>query len=125
MVTMGQISDVIASRLHDVVTNGIFGVDYTFALDRDKNRALRRKYVIDDKKMIQILLMLDGSNYDKSEPSSNEFHLGDTVHVFRIQVNLMQRYKEDAMLEQVWLYIKITWPEGEEPLFIISFHEDE
>lgn len=36
-----------------------------------------------------------------------------------------RRWKEDAGYEDVSLYIKMVKPEVGEPLFIISFHEDE
>ena len=37
----------------------------------------------------------------------------------------MLRYEEDSSYVNVCIYIKITWPNGEEPMYIISFHEDE
>lgn len=117
--------DIIAQKLHEVVLTGTFGLDYTFAGDREKNKALRRKYVVDDAKVRDILLLLTGSHYIKSELSDNEEYLGDTVHVFKIIVALMPRYDGDADYKDVCIYIKVTWPDGENPMFIISFHEDE
>ena len=122
---MVQLSDMIAQRLHEIVSTGTLGLDYTFDAEREKNKALRRKYVVDDAKVRDILLLLTGSHYIKSEQSDNEEHLGDTVHVFKIIVALMPRYVEDAICNDICIYIKVTWPDGEEPMFIISFHEDE
>lgn len=122
---MINLGNIIAQRLHEIVREGELGLDYTFDVDRDKNKALRRKYCVDDDKMRQILLKIKGTHYIKSEPSTNEEHPGDTVHVFKIMEQLMPRFEEEAVCEQVCIYIKITWPEGKEPMFIISFHEDE
>ncbi len=69
--------------------------------------------------------MLTESHYIKSELSDNEEYMGDTVHVFKIMVALMPRYVEKATCKEVCIYIKVTWPDGKEPMFIISFHEDE
>ena len=122
MIPMGNI---IAQRLHEVVLEGELGVDYTFAGNRDKNRALRRKYRVNDAKMKEILLEICGKHYIKSEPSNSEENPEDTVHVFKIQKDLMPKYEEDSSYVNVCIYIKITWPDGKEPMFIISFHEDE
>ena len=68
---------------------------------------------------------IDFRDYIKSEESTNEEHYGDTVHVFKIDEELMPRYDEEADYVKVCIYVKITWPDGQEPMFIISFHEDE
>lgn len=122
MIPMGNI---IAQRLHEVVLEGELGFDYTFDKERDKNKELRRKYNVNDAKMREILLKLNDSHFIKSEPSTNEKHPDDMVHVFKISENLMPRFDEKADYVCVCIYIKVTWPDGEEPMFIISFHEDE
>lgn len=120
---MSSMGDIIAQRLHDTVANGEIGVDYTIDWRRDKNVALRRKYKVTDTIIQTILMEIDGSHYVKSEKSDNEEHLDDTVHVFTICKELMPRFIEHANYVNVDLYIKVTWPDGEEPMFIISFHE--
>ena len=40
---VSPMSKIIAQRLHEVVLDGELGIDYTFAGDRAKNIALRRK----------------------------------------------------------------------------------
>ena len=122
---MIPMSDIIAQRLHEVVSEGELGCDYTFAVERDKNKALRRNYKIKDAKMKEILLELNGSHYVKSEKSTNEEHPNDTVHVFKIVEKLMPKFDESANYVSICIYIKVTWPDGEEPMYIISFHEDE
>lgn len=122
MIPMGNI---IAQRLHEVVLEGEPGYDYTFAGERDKNRALRRKYKVNDAKMKEILLKINGSHYVKSEQSTNEEYPNDIIHVFKIYENLMPKFEEKTDFVSVCIYVKITWPDGEEPMFIISFHEDE
>lgn len=122
MVPMGNI---IAQRLHEVIREGELGIDYTFARDRDKNTALRRKYNVDDAKMKEILLEISETHYIKSEPSTNANYPDDVVHVFKIQRDLMPKFEEVASYVNACIYVKITWPDGEEPMFIISFHEDE
>ncbi len=122
MIPMGK---VIAQRLHEIVANGELGLDYTFAENRDKNRKLRTEYCVDDAKMKAILLELTESHFIKSEPSTNREHLNDMVHIFKIRENLIPRFEEESNCVCVCIYIKVTWPDGEEPMFIISFHEDE
>lgn len=122
MIPMGNI---IAQRLHEVVLEGELGFNYTFAKERDKNKELRRKYNVSDAKMREILLKLNNSHFIKSEPSTNEKHPDDMVHIFKINEKLMPRFDEKADYVCVCIYIKVTWPDGEEPMFIISFHEDE
>ena len=122
---MSALGDIIAQKLHEIVAEGKIGIDYTFDGSRDKNLALRRKYHINDAKMKEVLLKITGTHYIKSEPSTNEVHPDDVVHIFKILEDLMPRYEENSNYVSVYIYIKITWPEGEEPMFIISFHEDE
>lgn len=105
--------------------NGALGVDYTFAEERDKNKALRRKYQVNEDKMKEIFLKLKGSHHIKSEPSANTEHPEDVVHIFKICEDLMPRDEEEADYINVCIYIKVTWPDSEDPMFIISFHEDE
>lgn len=75
--------------------------------------------------MKEILLEISETHYVKSSASTNENHPDDLVHVFKIQKDLMPRYDENSSYVNVCIYVKITWPDGEEPMFIISFHEDE
>lgn len=118
-----ELGAYFAHLLHETVKNGELGVDYTFDLYRDKNQNLRRKYCITDEKMREILLQLDKSNYIESRPSNNPTFPNDIVHIFMIVVDLMPRYIVNAEYEKVSLYIKVVWPDGEGPMFIISFHE--
>lgn len=120
-----QMSNIIAQRLHEIVQTGTLGLDYTFDVEREKNKALRRNYVVNDALVKDILLRLTDSHYIKSEQSNNSEHPEDTVHIFKIIVALMPRYEEEATYKDVCIYIKVTWPDGEEPMFVISFHEDE
>ena len=122
MIPMGN---VIAQRLHEIVTNGQLGFDYSFDREREKNKRFRVDYCIDDAKMKEILLALTEEHYVKSEPSTHPEHLGDIVYVFKIFRDLIPRFDEEADYVCVCIYIKVTWPDGEEPMFIISFHEDE
>lgn len=87
--------------------------------------ALRRKYKVNDAKMKEILLEITEAHYSKSELSTNKDHLNDVVHVFKIQEDLMPRFVENSSYENICIYVKITWPDGMKPMFIISFHEDE
>jgi hypothetical protein len=122
MIPMG---DIIAQRLHEVVLEGELGIDYTFDGNRDKNIAFRRTYKVNDTKMKEILLDITEEHYIKSEQSSNKDHPNDVIYVFKIQEDLMPRFEETSGYVNVCIYVKITWPDGEEPMYIISFHEDE
>lgn len=120
---MSSMGEIIAHRLHDTVAKGEIGIDYTIDWRRDKNAALRRTYKVTDAIVKEILLEIHGSHYVKSEKSDSAEHPDDTVHVFAIRKELMPRFIEHANYVNVDIYIKVTWPDGEEPMFIISFHE--
>lgn len=122
MIPMGKI---IAQRLHEIVTNGELGYDYTLDLRREKNRRFRMQYCINDAMMKDILMELTEQHYVKSEQSANPEHLDDIIHVFKIAKDLVPRIDEEVNFVHVCIYIKVIWPSGEEPMFIISFHEDE
>lgn len=120
-----EIVDLIVKRLHETIENGKLGLDYTFDCGRKKNKSFDREYNVQISQKVKILLKLKREHYVKSEESKNEEHVNDTVHIFKIKEKLMPRYDELADYRLVCIYIKVTWPEGKEPMFIISFHEDE
>ena len=90
-----------------------------------KIKVLIESIILSISKKEEILLKLEREHYVKSEESMNKEHINDTVHIFKINEKLMPRYDELADYRLVCIYIKVTWPEGKEPMFIISFHEDE
>lgn len=73
----------------------------------------------------EILLKIDASHYVKSEQSTNADYSDDTVHIFKINEDLMPRFNEESDYVNICIYIKVTWPDGADPMFIISFHKDE
>ncbi|MEE0105704.1 MAG: hypothetical protein UEY91_02795 [Lachnospiraceae bacterium] len=81
MIPMGKI---IVQRLHEIVTNGELGYDYTLDLRRDKNRRFRMQYCINDAMMKDILMELTEQHYVKSEQSANPEHLDDIIHVLKL-----------------------------------------
>ena len=115
--------DEVIQRIRQTIRDGTFGQDYTIA-DRDKYRGLKRDYIIDDNKIIEILLSLEIDDLQKVEGSTNPHHLEDIVYVFKKTVPLIPRWVEDAHDTDVRIYIKITWPFDKTGMFIISFHED-
>ena len=122
-----EIVDLIVGRLHETIRNGEIGLDYYWDdVPSDKqNKSFDREYNLSISKKEEILLKLEREHYVKSEESMNKEHINDTVHIFKINEKLMPRYDELADYRLVCIYIKVTWPEGKEPMFIISFHEDE
>lgn len=120
---MDEVIVFILQRINEIVKNGQIGIDYTIS-DRDKNKALKRRYVVDDSIEQDILLDLQKEDYVGSKPSDNEFYPEDTVYKFIKTVQLQRRYQEEAPLEAVKLYIKIVLGDTA-PMFVISFHEAE
>lgn len=116
-------ADLIIQRLRDTIKKGVFGIDYT-VIPREKNRRLRREYVISDDDIIDILSRLTSTDFVKTEPSTNEKHLNDTIAVFKKTEMLQPKWAEEAERISVSIYIKITWPVDEPGMLIISFHED-
>ena len=113
----------IIDRLKNTIQNGEFGIDYTIS-QRDKNKQLKQDYNLTDEKIIKILKDLEPENFIKTEPSNNLRHPNDTVYIFKKNVMLMPRWIEYAEYCNVRIYIKITWPDEQNSMFIISFHED-
>lgn len=116
---------VAIGKIHKMIRDGTLGVDYTIA-NRDKNRQLRKDYIIDDSKIREVLLGLQVNNLIKVEKSNNGAHPDDIVYIFKKLIRLMPRWQEDTDYQNVKVYIKITWPTECEGtmMFIISFHED-
>jgi len=115
----------IVERLRHTIRYGKPGKDYT-VVPREKNKKFREEYLIDDKKVDEILLSLSESDYFGSEESVNEKHGEDTVHIFEKTVSLIPRYYEKIERKNVRLYIKFTWSEYENKmLIIISLHESD
>ena len=115
---------LVIQRLRQTITKGRYGIDYTI-IPRDKNNLLREKYIVDDRKVRDILNSLNTEDYISSEKSTNEDFENDTVHIFIKTVDLIKRY---AGIEytKVKLYIKLSWTKnGSVKMFIISFHEAE
>lgn len=123
VIISGAEKTEILENIHNMVGNGILGLDYTIA-SRDKNRRLRRDYNITDTKIRQILLDLHADNFIKAGKSDHLDHPDDIVYIFKKKTLLMPRWKENADYVNVQLYIKITWPVENTMMFIISFHED-
>ena len=113
-----EIVDLIVGRLHETIRNGEIGLDYTFDCNREKNKSFDREYNLSISKKEEILLKLEREHYVKSEESMNKEHINDTVHIFKINEKLMPRYDELADYRLVCIYIKVTWPEGKEPMII-------
>lgn len=122
---MLPLGEIIAQRLHGVILEGKPGLDYTFDKKRDKNEAFINKYYINAAKMKEILLAINASHYIKSGPSDNKEHPNDVVHIFKIEADLFPRFEEVSNAICVCIYVKVTWPDSENFMFIISFHEDE
>lgn len=116
-------ADQIIQKLKNTIEKGIYGIDYT-VIPRWKNRCLRRDYVVNDNDIVDILSRLTSADFEKTEPSKNSNHLNDTVAIFKKTEMLLPKWMEDAEKVFVTIYIKITWPEEEKGMLIISFHED-
>ena len=101
--------------------NPFFVTDFSIS---DSLKTVRKSVLIYET-IIEILLEITEAHYSKSELSTNKDHPNDVVHVFKIQEDLMPRFVENSSYENVCIYVKITWPDGMKPMFIISFHEDE
>ena len=96
MIPMGKI---IVQRLHEIVTNGELGYDYTLDLRRDKNRRFRMQYCINDAMMKDILMELTEQHYVKSEQSANPEHLDDIIHVLRFcSYHIIHTTKAESIL---------------------------
>lgn len=70
VIISGAEKTKILENIHNMVRNGILGLDYTIA-SRDKNQRLRRDYNITDTKIRQILLDLHADNFIKAEKSDH------------------------------------------------------
>lgn len=119
---MEEVIVFVLHRIHDIVENGTYGEDYTVCMDREKNKALRRKYYVTDSMVQDILKHLELSDFRESRKSNNELFLDDTVYIFEKSVKLRPRFVEEANEVSVKLYIKIVLAD-DAPMFIISFHE--
>lgn len=120
---MEEVISFVLHRIHDIVENGTYGEHYTI-MDREKNKALRRKYYVTDSKVRDILRHLEKTDFIESRKSNHEWFPEDTVYIFCESVKLRPRFVEEAEEEIVKLYIKIVLAD-DAPMFVISLHEAE
>ncbi len=121
---MKEVIAFVLHRIHDIVEDGIYGENYTVCMDREKNKALRRKYYVTDSMVQDILKHLEIRDFRESRKSKNELFSDDTVYIFEKSIKLRPRFVEEADEVSVKLYIKIVLAD-DAPMFIISFHEAE
>ncbi len=113
----------IIRRIKETIQKGKFGIDFTIS-KREKNEYLKQQYNINDDKIIEIMMDLETKDFIKKEKSNNLLHPEDIIYVFKKSVLLMPKWIEDAEYCNVMIYIKITWPDEQKFMFIISFHQD-
>lgn len=118
----GYTPEDVIERIIRTVNEGTYGIDYTVR-PGDKEQKLRDDYIVDDKKIADILCSLDTKDWIEYQMSTEKGHEKDIVHFFAKDCNLMPRLIEEAEEEIVKLYIKVTWAKPINRLFIISFHE--
>lgn len=112
----------IVDRLHRCIDSGVYGLDYTI-LPRDKNEEFYQHYVITQDERIAILRQLSPITHDGWELSNDPNHPKDIVHFFHYSAQLFPRGVEQAPLQNVHLYIKLTWTKSGNCLIVISFHD--
>ena len=113
----------IIRRMKETNQKGKFGVDYTLC-KRKKNEYQKHEYNINDDKINEKMMDLEPKDFIKKEKSNNLMHPEDIIYVFKKSVILMPKWIEDAEYRNVMIYIKITWPDEQNFMFIISFHQD-
>ena len=112
----------IVERLHRCIDSGVYGLDYTI-LARDKNEEFYQNYNITQEERIAILRKLTPANHDGWELSNDPNHSQDVIHFFHSSAQLFPRGVEEAPLQNVRLYIKLTWTKSGNFLIVISFHD--
>ena len=112
----------IIDRLHRCIDSGIYGLDYTISA-RDKNEAFYEQYCITEEERKKILRNLTVENHDGWELSNDSDFPKDVIHFFHYSTKLFPRGIEEAVLQDVKLYIKLTWTKEGNILIIISFHD--
>jgi len=88
-------------------------------------KRLKENYFIEDSRILEILKDLDSINFIKAEYSDNEKFPDDIMYIFKKHVSLMPKLIENAEMQIVCIYIKITWTQPSEIMIVMSFHEDE
>ncbi|MDD3142004.1 MAG: hypothetical protein PHX08_24000 [Lachnospiraceae bacterium] len=111
-------------RIKQTIQQGRFGCDYTLT-HGIKMKRLKENYFIEDSRILEILKDLDLINFIKAEYSDNEKFPDDIMYIFKKHVSLMPKLIENAEMQIVCIYIKITWTQPSEIMLVMSFHEDE
>ncbi len=111
----------IIERLHRCIDSGVYGQDQIISA-RDKNEEFYQNYLITERERIEVLRNLSISDHDGWDFSDDPFHPEDIVHFFHYSMQLFPRGIEEAPLQRVNLYIKLTWTKTGNILIVISFH---
>lgn len=111
----------IIDRLHRCIDLGVYGQDYIISA-REKNEEFYQNYLITERERIEVLRNLTISNHDGWDFSDDPCHPEDIVHFFHYSTQLFPRGIEEAPLQSVNLYIKLTWTKSGNILIVISFH---
>jgi hypothetical protein len=120
-------------RMKNIIKNGRFGQDWTYARNNFKNRVFRSTYLCDENNYKNIMLKLDESNFYEAEKNNSPKARRDPQaaqeimykFILKEEFELIVPENEECM-KTINLYIKFTFPMPDDNnVIIISFHEAE
>lgn len=120
----------VLEQMKNIIKNGTFGQDWTYARNNSKNKIFRETYLCDENDYKNIMLRLDESSFYEAERNNspkarrNAQAAQEIMYKFIPKEDFVLRDEEDT--KTIHLYIKFTFPvPNNGNVIIVSFHESE
>lgn len=88
--------------------------------EKEKNKIFAYLYNITRKKIIDILMSVEPSEFEETKISNDKNHLGEILYVWSPTRFFVAQNGEERNIK---LYIKTSNPNEKSPVIVISFHK--
>lgn len=122
--------DSVISRFKEIVNNGAYTEDWTYAPGNEKNERFRQIYICGEEEYKTVINKLSKENFYEAERNNSPRAKSDLrvakeiMYKFILEETFAFRYPEEEEEKKIFVYVKITFPYNcEDSLIIVSFHE--
>lgn len=122
--------DRVITGIKDIVNNGLYTRDWTYASNNPKNRSFIEKYICGEDEYRSVINKLSPAVFYEAEKNNSPRARRDAnaakeiMYKFITEEVFALRYPDEVEEEKINIYIKITFPGGsDDNIIIVSFHE--